>query len=122
MRHQHNELAVCRKMREVSDGDALGADFSGEFEYFLVRAIEKLVQQPQFIHQFERRRMDGIAAKIAEEIFMLFKDKDVNTGAREKESQHHSGGTASGDATAGLNWNRHLFFAENVRKQRPAAL
>ena len=37
-----------------------------------MRPFEQLVEQPEFGHHFERRRMDRVAAKVAQEVGMLF--------------------------------------------------
>ena len=42
--------------------------------------------------------MNGVAAEIAEEIGVLLQHHDLNAGARQQESEHHSGGPAAGDA------------------------
>ena len=42
--------------------------------------------------------MNRVAAEIAEEIGVLLQHHDLNAGARQQESEHHSGGTAAGDA------------------------
>ena len=47
--------------------------------------------------------MDGIAAKIAEKIFMLFQNQDFNARSREQKSQHHPGGPAANDAATGVD-------------------
>ncbi len=54
--------------------------------------------RPEFEHQFERRRMNRVAAEIAEEIGVLLQHHDMNAGARQQESEHHPGGAAAGDA------------------------
>jgi hypothetical protein len=39
--------------------------------------------------------MDGVTAKIAEEVGMLFNYADLASGPREKQSRHHPGWAAS---------------------------
>jgi hypothetical protein len=46
--------------------------------------------------------MNRVAAKVAEEVGMLFKHDDFNSGARQKEPEHHAGRTAAGDAAGRL--------------------
>jgi hypothetical protein len=41
--------------------------------------------------------MNCVAAKIAQEIGMLFQDNNLNASAREQKSKHHSGWAAAGD-------------------------
>jgi hypothetical protein len=40
----------------------------------LVRALKKLIQNAKFVHQLQRRRMNGIASEIAQEVFVLFEN------------------------------------------------
>ena len=53
------------------------------------------------MEEFEGGGMDGIAAKVAEEIFVLFKDGDGDAGAGEEEAEHHAGGATADDAAGG---------------------
>ena len=46
--------------------------------------------------------MDGVAAEVAEEIFVLFEDGDVDALAGEEERKHHACGASADDATGGL--------------------
>ena len=69
---------------------------------FRVADGEKLVEEAELVHQFERRRVNSVAAEIAEEVDVLLKDRDVDSGAREEEAKHHSGGPTADDATSGL--------------------
>ena len=64
----------------------------------LMRLLEKFIEQPEFVHQLQRRRMDGVAAKIAQEIGVLFQHDDVDAGARQQKAEHHAGRSAAGDA------------------------
>ena len=45
-----------------------------------VANFEELVEQAEFVHQLQRRGMDGIAAKIAEEVLVLFEYGDGESG------------------------------------------
>ena len=44
--------------------------------------------------------MDRVAAKIAQEVGVLFEHKDVDPRAGEQKPQHHAGGATAGDAAA----------------------
>jgi hypothetical protein len=68
-----------------------------------MRALQELIQNAEFVHEFKRRRMDGVAAEIAQEVCMLFEHDNVNALARKKKAQHYAGGTASGNATASVD-------------------
>src|SRR5262245_2866617 len=45
--------------------------------------------------------MNGITAKIAQEIIVFLEDDDVDTGAREQEAEHEPARPTSDDATTG---------------------
>src|SRR5262245_13023572 len=89
-------------MGEIGDGDDLLADLPGELSDFLMRALEEFVEKAEFIHELERGGMNSVAAKIAEEIAMLFEDDCVDACAGEEEPEHHTGGSSSGNAAAGV--------------------
>ena len=46
--------------------------------------------------------MDGVAAKVAEEILVLLEDGDVVAVASEEVAKHHAGRASTYDAAAGL--------------------
>ena len=85
-------------MAEVRQDDVLGPDLTGQRFDLLMRQFQEIVDEAQFAHQLERRRVNRIAAKIAEEVRVLLQDHGVDTGAREQEAEHHSRRTAAGDA------------------------
>ena len=98
LRHQGDEFAAGRQMAEVRHLDALGADLSRSAFRPSDAALQEVVDQAQFAHQLERRRMNRVAAEIAEEVRMLLQHHDVDAGARQQEAEHHSRGPAAGDA------------------------
>ena len=61
---------------------------------------EPVVKQPKLVHHLERRGMDRVAAKIAQEVGMLLEHRDVDAGAREQKAEHHAGRPAVDDAAA----------------------
>src|ERR1700676_55409 len=62
------------------------------------------------MHQFQGRRMDRVAAKIAQKIGVLFQNQNFHTRAGEQKTEQHAGWPATDDATAGL----HLFNGGSV--------
>ena len=66
-------------------------------------AARNVVEQAQLVHHFQRRRMDRVAAEVAQEIGVLFQHDDVDAGAGQQKPEHHPGRTAADDATAGLH-------------------
>ena len=87
------------KWREIDHHQVLGADLSGQRLDLLVRQLEEFVEQAELVHQFERRRVHGVAAEIAKEIGMLFQHHDIDAGARQKKAEHHPGRPAAGDGS-----------------------
>ncbi len=107
MRHEGDELAVHRQVRQIGDLDAIIADLRADLAHFRMRQFEEIVDQAELIHELERRRMDGVAAEIAQEIAMLLQHHDRNAGPRQQKAKHHSGGAAAGDAAGGLDLSAH---------------
>ena len=58
LRHQRDELAARRQVREVADVEALLADLDGDLAHLVVRAGEELVEQAQLGDQLAASR-DG---------------------------------------------------------------
>jgi hypothetical protein len=59
--------------------------------------LEELLKQPKFAEHFERGGVHGVAAKVAEEVLVLFEYGDLNTLAREEIREHHARGSAAHD-------------------------
>src|SRR6185437_7780276 len=53
LRHQRDELATRRQMREIADDDALVADLALDLRQLVVRPLQELVEQAQLVHQLE---------------------------------------------------------------------
>ena len=60
--------------------------------------LQKGVEQAEFAHHFERGGMDRVAAKVAEEIGVLFQNHDLDAGARQEVAEHHPAWAAAHDA------------------------
>src|SRR5262249_45682019 len=69
------------------------------------------------MHQLQRGRVDGVAAKITEEVRMLFEDDHINAGAGEQQPKHHSGGATADYTTGGSNLLRIDHFTTTVARQ-----
>ena len=55
-----------------------------------MRQFQEVVDQPEFVHHLQRGGMHGVAAKIAEEVGVLFQHHDVDAGASEQVAEHHA--------------------------------
>ncbi len=106
LRHERDKAAAGRQVAEVRDGQPHLAELRVELVDLLMRQLEKLVEQSQLVHHLEGRGMNGIAAKIAQEIAVLFQHQDFDPGARQQIAQHHAGRPAAGDAAAHGNFLR----------------
>src|SRR5437016_5418342 len=95
-------------MREVRQDNKFIADLAAELGRLLMRQFEKIFEQSQFMHHFERRRMDRVPPKVAQKIFVLFKDDDLDAGASEQKAEHHARWAAAGNATTSVHLCRAI--------------
>ena len=68
LRHEREELAARRQVREVGDRERCSPTCAAELRDLLMRPLQELVEQPELVHHLERRGMDRVAAEIAQEI------------------------------------------------------
>src|SRR5271155_5141774 len=76
-----------------------------------MRVAQELVENAKFVHQFQGRRMNGVAAKIAQEVSVLLEHHDLHSGASEKISGNHPRRSTPDYAAACvelLDWNRRI--------------
>src|SRR5690348_7217704 len=97
LRHQRDEAALHRQVAGVGDGDLAVGDARGERAHLIMRTLQEFVEKPEFAEQLESRRMDRIAAKIAEEIGVLLQHLHLAPCAGEEKSGHDARGTAAGN-------------------------
>src|SRR5947209_885359 len=102
LRHQRDEFAARRQVAEIDEGELLSPERAAERARFRVRQLEEFIEQAELGHDLERRRMNGVAAKIAQEILVLLQHADIHAAAREQEAEHHPGGPAADDAATGI--------------------
>ena len=84
-------------MAHVGDGDLLVGDPPGQPSHLVVRALQELVEQPEFAKQLQRRGVNRVAAEIAEEVGVLLEHLHLAAGAREQQAGHHPGWSAADD-------------------------
>src|SRR4051812_2453100 len=107
LRHQRQELAVRRQMAEVTEGESRLADLPAQLPYLGVRNLEKVVDQPELVENFQGRWMHGVAAEVSKKIGVLLEDRDVDAGSRQQVAEHHAGGSTAGDdAVHGMGRHR----------------
>ena len=88
-------------MAEVGDGELLAAYVGGELVDLGVGEGEEFVEEAQLVEDFEGGGVDGVAAKVAEEVFVFFEDGDGDAGAGEEEAEHDAGRASADDADGG---------------------
>ena len=122
LRHERDELAVRRQPREVRHRDRVTVKNTANLSQLLVRQFEEFIEDPELVHQFERRWMNRVATKIAKEIGMLFQDRHLDPGAREQIAGHHSSRSASDDDAASPHDHKLRIKKEELRRQKLFAL
>src|SRR5450631_1315914 len=80
-----------------------------------MRQFQKIVDQPQLPQNYQRRRMHGVAAKIAQKIRMPFQNDGLYPGSPEQVTEHNAGGAAPRNTT--LNVQRFWHKTSNIRGQ-----
>src|SRR3954447_25947627 len=83
-----------------------------------MRELQALIDQSQLVHHLQCRGMHGVAAKIPEEIIMLFQNHDIDAGASEKIAEHHAGWPATDDAAANLDHLSRRLFGTHTHLSR----
>ena len=99
LRHQRDKLAARGQMAEVGGPKGEVANAAVRRSELLVRQLEEVVQQPQLMHDLERGRMHGVAAKIPKEVPVFLKNHDVYASPRDQVSQHHARRAATHNTT-----------------------
>ena len=92
LRHEQQARGMYGQMREIGDRDGATVHAGREPLHLLVRQPEKRIEQTELVDHFQRRRMDRVAAKIPEEVAVLFQHHDVDAGPREQKAEHHAAG------------------------------
>jgi len=81
-----------------------------------VRELEESVDKSQLVHQFEGRRMEGVAPEITVEVVVGLKQHDIDSLPRQEERQDCARRPAADDAAAGLDllWNSDVWVARTL--------
>ncbi len=108
--HKGDEVGGPGKRGEVRDEVAAVADGGDGVIELLMRKPEERVEQAELPHDAEGGSVNGVAAKVAVEVLMLFKHGDVDAPTGEEESKNDSGGAAADNADSGAE---RVFHAED---------
>src|ERR1700733_7544757 len=95
-------------MRKVGYRYREVVDEGRDLRELLMGMAQEVVDNAEFVHELKRGGGKGVSAKATQEICMLFEDNYVDTGTRQEEADHHAGGTAPSNATAGFDRFRFL--------------
>ena len=100
LRHHGDEARAHRQARKIGDGDVAVGDARREARDFLMRQAQQRFEQAELVHHLERRRMDRVAAEVAQEVGVLLQHDHVDAGARQEQTEHDPGRATAGDAAA----------------------
>jgi hypothetical protein len=64
----------------------------------LVRAREQLLEQAELTHDVEGRWVNGVAAKVAQEVCVLFEHDDIDSAPGQQQTEHHACRSTACDA------------------------
>jgi hypothetical protein len=80
-----------------------------------MRQLQKIIDQPQLLHDHQGRGMHGVAAKVAQKIRVLLQNDGLDAGPSQQKPQHHAGRSTAGDTA--LNSQRVCHTLANIRRQ-----
>ncbi len=101
LRHKGDKFAARRQAGEIRQLDVAPGDFGVQGLRTLVRQRQQFVEQAQLVHDFQRRRVNGVTAKIAQEVGVLLQHRHIDPRPRQQIAEHQPGGAASHDAAGG---------------------
>jgi hypothetical protein len=64
-----------------------------------MRHFQKVLENPEFSHEFERGRVNGVASEIPIEVPVLLEDKHRDPAARQQVTKHNARGATANNAT-----------------------
>jgi hypothetical protein len=74
----------------------------------VVRQLQEVVEEAELTHDIQGGWMNGVAAKVAQEVGVLLEHDDVDTRTREQEAEHEAAGSTADHAAPGRNlFGRH---------------
>ena len=83
---------------------------------------QEALLQPELVEQVDRRRVNGVAAEVAEEVGVLLEHDHLDAGARQQEREHEPGRTTAHDAALCLQELRCHPLASRLRRESRATL
>ncbi len=109
LRHQCYELAPRGQMGEIGDRHLRRAYLAVQLPDFLMRQLEKIIEQAELCDDIKRRWMNRVAAKITEEVLVLLQYDRVDSRSCEQVAEDDARRAAAGH-TAGRPYGAHRAF------------
>ena len=88
LRHESDEFCLSGKMGEISHWKRVTADSDGQIREFLVWEREKFVENSEFMEKLKSGGMDGIAAKVPQEVTVLLDHRHPQPRPSQQQSEH----------------------------------
>ena len=89
----HGDVGVgdaTREAPEVADHQALPvADRERDLLHPALRQGVEALAQAELVEQVERRRVDGVAAEVPQEVRVLLEHGDLDPGTGQQQPEHH---------------------------------
>ena len=95
------------QVRQVADGPLPSGHAQFGAVDPVVRPLKEALEHPELVEDLHRRRMDRVAAEIAEEVLVLLEDADVAARPGEQQAGHHARGSAADDDQVRIAIRRH---------------
>ena len=108
LRHHRDVRRLDRQMRKIGYPERSLSEPCDEVWHFLMWQGEKLIEPAKLVHDAERRGMNGVATKIAQEIAVLFKHDNINSGTRQENAEHHACWSPARYAARHVAFHDHL--------------
>ena len=84
LRHEGNEFGASRDVLEIGPLECEAAECAASRSNLAIRQLQEIVEQTEFVQDLHRRRMNGVAAKIPQEIAMFLEDGNPHPGVHEQ--------------------------------------
>src|SRR5690606_17659930 len=120
--HHRNEGRSDGQMLQCRDRVALPEQIERHRVELRVRFLEQFLKQADLVKQLERRGMDRVAAKIAEEIGMFFEHYHLHPGTREEEPCNHAGRPPAHDDDRRVSGQRWLHPGAGAFSRRASGM
>ena len=80
----------------------------------LMLNLQKRVKQIKLTHDAEGSAMNGVAAEVAVKVLVLFEHDDIDSLAREEESEHDTGRSSSDNTYRGVKSFGHWLLSRRM--------